>query len=69
MQKTNSLILSLYATDASMYQMQPLEVLVPLDRADLLNMIRRCAEQKLPLLARGGGLYQMDFLVDIRLLI
>jgi FAD/FMN-containing dehydrogenase/Fe-S oxidoreductase len=49
------LTLALYATDASMYQMQPLEVLVPFDRADLLKMILRCAEQKLPLLARGGG--------------
>ncbi|MEI6066110.1 MAG: FAD-linked oxidase C-terminal domain-containing protein [Methylococcaceae bacterium] len=52
---TNPLTLSLYATDASMYQMQPLAVVVPVDRADVLKAIRYCAEQKLPLLARGGG--------------
>lgn len=45
----------LYATDASMYQMQPLAVVVPVDRDDTLRAIRQCAEQKLPLLARGGG--------------
>lgn len=47
--------LGLYATDASMYQMQPLAVVAPLDRNDTLRAIRFCAEQGLPLLARGGG--------------
>ena len=52
---TNPLTLALYATDASMYQMQPLAVVVPVDQEDVLKAIRYCAEQKLPLLARGGG--------------
>jgi FAD/FMN-containing dehydrogenase len=51
----DSLILALYATDASMYQMQPLDVKTPKDRNDVLNSIRYCADKKLPLLARGGG--------------
>ena len=52
---TDSLTLALYATDASMYQMQPLAVKTPLDREDILKVIEDCANQKLPLLARGGG--------------
>jgi FAD/FMN-containing dehydrogenase/Fe-S oxidoreductase len=47
--------LGLYATDASMYQMRPLAVKVPIDRDDILKIIRHCDEQELPLLARGGG--------------
>ncbi|MDP3086735.1 MAG: FAD-linked oxidase C-terminal domain-containing protein [Methylotenera sp.] len=52
---SDSLTLALYATDASMYQMQPLAVKTPVDRADMLKAIRYCADKKLPLLARGGG--------------
>ena len=44
-----------YATDASMYQIQPIDVVLPVDREDLLQAIRHFAEQGLPLLARGGG--------------
>ena len=51
----DSLTLALYATDASMYQMQPLAVKTPVDREDALKTIRYCADRKLPLLARGGG--------------
>lgn len=60
-QKSNGLMnrdvltLGLYATDASMYQMLPLAVVTPVDREDVLIAIRQCAEQRLPLLARGGG--------------
>ena len=52
---SDPLTLALYATDASMYQMQPLAVKTPEDREDILKAIRYCADQKLPLLARGGG--------------
>jgi FAD/FMN-containing dehydrogenase/Fe-S oxidoreductase len=51
----DDLSLGLYATDASMYQMQPLAVVLPIDREDTLRAIRQCAELGLPLLARGGG--------------
>jgi len=51
----DAMSLGLYATDASMYQMQPLAVVKPVDRDDVIRVVRQCAEQKLPLLARGGG--------------
>ena len=51
----DALSLGLYATDASMYQIQPLAIVVPVDREDTIKAIRQCAEQGLPLLARGGG--------------
>lgn len=49
------LTLALYATDASMYQFQPLAVATPANRSEVLELIKFCAEKKLPLLARGGG--------------
>lgn len=55
MQTSDALTLGLYATDASMYQMLPLAVAVPVDREDALKTIWQCAELGLPLLARGGG--------------
>ncbi len=51
----NPVSLGLYATDASMYQMQPLAVVMPRDRSDAVKTVRFCAEKGLPLLARGGG--------------
>jgi FAD/FMN-containing dehydrogenase/Fe-S oxidoreductase len=51
----DDLSLGLYATDASMYQMRPLAVVVPIDRDDAFETIRQCAVQRMPLLARGGG--------------
>lgn len=47
--------LGLYATDASMYQMLPLAVVIPLDRDDTVNAVKLCAELGSPLLTRGGG--------------
>ncbi|MDO9372304.1 MAG: FAD-linked oxidase C-terminal domain-containing protein [Gammaproteobacteria bacterium] len=52
---TDVLSLGLYATDASMYQIPPLMVVVPRDRADALRAVRLCGELGLPVLARGGG--------------
>lgn len=51
----DAISLGLYATDASMYQMRPLAVVVPVDRDDTVAAIRQCAAQRLPVLARGGG--------------
>ena len=45
----------IYATDASMYQMWPLVVVVPKDREDVIEAIRLCAEHHLPILPRAGG--------------
>lgn len=52
---TDPVSLGLYATDASMYQMLPLAVITPQNRDDAVKTIKLCAEQGLPLLARGGG--------------
>ncbi|MFW5653103.1 MAG: FAD-binding and (Fe-S)-binding domain-containing protein [Planctomycetota bacterium] len=45
----------LYSTDASMYQVEPLGVVVPRDEDDLNAVVQYAAEHQLPLLPRGGG--------------
>lgn len=45
----------LYATDASIYQVEPIGVVVLADIADAVTVIRFAAERKLPILPRGGG--------------
>ncbi|MDW3222057.1 MAG: FAD-linked oxidase C-terminal domain-containing protein [Paracoccaceae bacterium] len=47
-----------YATDASLYQMMPLGVLSPKSEDDIRAAIEIAADQKLPILARGGGTSQ-----------
>jgi FAD/FMN-containing dehydrogenase/Fe-S oxidoreductase len=45
----------LYSTDASLYQVEPLAVLIPIDVEDAQAAIAVCRELKLPILPRGGG--------------
>lgn len=45
----------LYATDASIYQVEPLGVVVPKDVQAGMEAVRYCVEQRLPILPRGGG--------------
>ena len=45
----------LYATDASIFQVEPIGVVCPRDAADVEKIIGYCAEHKLPVLPRGGG--------------
>ncbi|MFN0011622.1 MAG: FAD-binding and (Fe-S)-binding domain-containing protein [Phycisphaerales bacterium] len=45
----------LYSTDASMYQVQPLGVVVPADAADARAVIAFLGERGIPMLPRGGG--------------
>ncbi|MGP1272615.1 MAG: FAD-binding and (Fe-S)-binding domain-containing protein [Phycisphaerales bacterium] len=45
----------LYATDASIYQMEPLGVVVPASPEDAEAAVRFCAGRHLPMLPRGGG--------------
>ncbi len=45
----------LYATDASIYQVEPLGVVIPADVEDLRAIVAYCAEHDLPMLPRGGG--------------
>jgi len=48
----------LYATDASIYQMFPLGVVVPRDVADVEATLTLCREAGVPVLPRGGGTSQ-----------
>lgn len=45
----------LYATDASMYQVEPLGVVIPESVDDAAEAVRVCAEHGVPILPRGGG--------------
>jgi len=47
-----------YATDASIYQIDPLAVIVPRSEADLVRTVQIAAEHELPLIPRGGGTSQ-----------
>jgi FAD/FMN-containing dehydrogenase/Fe-S oxidoreductase len=47
-----------YSTDASIYQIEPVGVVVPKDEADVLAVIDLANEMKVPILARGGGTSQ-----------
>jgi FAD/FMN-containing dehydrogenase/Fe-S oxidoreductase len=48
----------LYATDASVYQIFPLGVVVPKDRADILHTLEICRRFRCPITMRGGGTSQ-----------
>jgi len=48
----------LYATDASIYQVFPLGVVVPRDTSDVEATLALCREAGVPVLARGGGTSQ-----------
>lgn len=45
----------LYATDASIYQVEPIGVVIPAHEEDLVRVVRYCRENGLPILPRGGG--------------
>ncbi len=45
----------LYSTDASIYQIEPLGVVFPLDLDDLSAIVETAARHRVPLLARGSG--------------
>jgi FAD/FMN-containing dehydrogenase/Fe-S oxidoreductase len=45
----------LYSTDASLYQILPVGVVVPRDTDDVANATRLAAEHNVPVLPRGGG--------------
>jgi FAD/FMN-containing dehydrogenase/Fe-S oxidoreductase len=49
---------ALYSTDASVYQIEPLGVVVPRSRDDLIRLVRLCAQYRCPLTMRGGGTSQ-----------
>ncbi len=49
---------ALYSTDASVYQIVPLGVVIPRTEADVLATVATCARFQVPLTARGGGTSQ-----------
>ena len=46
---------ALYSTDASLYQIQPIGVVIPKDRQDVIKTVKIASEHKVPILPRGGG--------------
>lgn len=48
----------LYSTDASVYQIVPLGVVLPRTELDIVNTVQTCARFGVPLTARGGGTSQ-----------
>ena len=49
---------ALYSTDASVYQIEPLGVVVPRTREDVVRTVRIAAEHHVSITARGGGTSQ-----------
>ncbi|MSP14742.1 MAG: anaerobic glycerol-3-phosphate dehydrogenase subunit C [Chloroflexi bacterium] len=49
---------ALYSTDASIYQIEPLGVVLPKTRQDILTTLQICAEHAVALIPRGGGTSQ-----------
>jgi FAD/FMN-containing dehydrogenase/Fe-S oxidoreductase len=49
---------ALYSTDASVYQIVPLGVVLPRTEADIVATLRTCGRFRVPLTARGGGTSQ-----------
>lgn len=45
----------LYATDASIYQVEPLGVVIPRTIDDAVKVVAYCGQRGLPILPRGGG--------------
>jgi FAD/FMN-containing dehydrogenase/Fe-S oxidoreductase len=58
-----------YATDASIYQVEPVGVLVPAGDADVQAAIEVCRDLRVPILARGAGSSQCGQTVGAALVI
>src|SRR5687767_3981895 len=49
---------ALYSTDASVYQIEPLGIVIARTRDDIIHTVRLCDEFRCPLTLRGGGTSQ-----------
>jgi FAD/FMN-containing dehydrogenase/Fe-S oxidoreductase len=49
---------ALYSNDASVYQIEPLGVVIPKSREDVVRVVQICSRMKCPLTMRGGGTSQ-----------
>lgn len=58
-----------YATDASIYQISPVGVLIPRSASDVITAVDLCRELGIPLLARGAGTSQCGQTVGSALVI
>ena len=58
-----------YATDASIYQVKPLGVVVPKTAEDVVAAFDIAGENEVPILARGGGTSQCGQTVNVALVI
>jgi FAD/FMN-containing dehydrogenase/Fe-S oxidoreductase len=58
-----------YSTDASIYQIEPVGVVVPQTEEDVLTAFRIAVEEGVPVLARGGGTSQCGQTVGAALVI
>ncbi len=46
---------TLYSTDASIYQMEPVGVVIPRNLDDVIGVMELAAQERIPVLPRGGG--------------
>ena len=53
--RCDPLTASMYSTDGSLYQMQPLGVVFPRHRDDVVALVRYAAQEKIHLIPRGAG--------------
>ncbi|MEY4186861.1 MAG: Anaerobic glycerol-3-phosphate dehydrogenase subunit [Planctomycetota bacterium] len=53
--RTDRTALSLYATDASLFEIEPLAVALPRNASDVVRLAAYSADQGIPLIARGAG--------------
>ena len=54
----DALARALYSTDASVYQIQPVGVVVPKSREDLVRVVKACRQHRCSITMRGGGTSQ-----------
>lgn len=53
--RCDDLAVSMFASDASLFEIRPLGVAFPRDRDDVVTLSRYCTESRIPLTARGAG--------------
>src|SRR5580704_16591846 len=49
---------ALYSTDASVYEIKPIGVVIPRNREDILRALEICRRHRCPITMRGGGTSQ-----------
>ncbi len=60
---------ALYSTDASVYQIEPVGVVLPRSREDLVHLVQTCARLRCPITMRGGGTSQAGQAVGAGLIV